>query len=123
MITNSGIRWLQDNTVVLPNGRNVVLASKEGADEFVDTVGTDFISMNLTATDCQELTFPCTIIVAFTEYASPEKIASGIPESELRTFIEHSRDTLKKLSSNRNWLRSGTVSKCHQTLLQAIAAF
>jgi hypothetical protein len=31
MITNSGTRWLQDNTVVLPNGRNVVLASKEGA--------------------------------------------------------------------------------------------
>jgi hypothetical protein len=123
MITNSGIRWLQDNRVVLPNGRNVVIASKEGADEFVDTVGTDFISTNLTATDGQELTFAYTIMVAFAQNASSERIASGIPESELRTFIEHTRDTLRTLSSNRNWLRSGTVSMCHQTLLQAIAAF
>jgi hypothetical protein len=26
--------------------------------------------------------------------ASPEKIESGIPESELCTFLEHTRDTL-----------------------------
>jgi hypothetical protein len=35
------------------------------------------------------------------ENASPEKIALGIPESELRTFIEHTRDTLDTLSSDR----------------------
>jgi hypothetical protein len=35
--------------VLFPNGRNVELSSKEGAAEFVDTVGTDFISTNLTA--------------------------------------------------------------------------
>jgi hypothetical protein len=123
MSTKSGIRWLQDHTVVLPNGRNVVLASKEGADEFVDTFGADFISTNLTAADSQELAYAYAIMVTFAKNASPEKIVSGIPESELRTFIEHTQDTLRTASSDRNWLRSGTVSVGYQTLLQAVAVF
>jgi hypothetical protein len=41
--------------VVLPNGRKLELASREGADEFVDTFGTDFMSTSLTATDDREL--------------------------------------------------------------------
>jgi hypothetical protein len=40
--------------VLLPNGRNVELRSKEGTDEFVDAVGANFISTNLTAADDQE---------------------------------------------------------------------
>jgi hypothetical protein len=57
-------------------------------------------------------------------HASPEKIADGIPESELRsTFVEHSRDTLDKLSTDRNWLRSGTVKDCHRNLLHTLSRF
>jgi hypothetical protein len=109
--------------VVLPNGRNVVVYSKEGANEFVDTVGTDFISTNLKAQDAQKLTFAYSLMAAVAEHASTEKIASGIPESELRTFIKHTLNTLKTLSTDRNWLRSGTVSECHVSLLQTVACF
>jgi hypothetical protein len=62
-------------------------------------------------------------MAAAAEHASTEKIASGIPESELRTFIKHTLNTLKTLSTGRNWLRSGTVSKCHVVLLQTAACF
>jgi hypothetical protein len=109
--------------VVLPNGRNVELCYKEGADEFVDTVGTEFISMNLTAAGDQELIFAYIMMTAVAMKASPEKIASGIPESELRTFIEHSLDTLHTLSTDCNWISSGTVSKLHELLLRAVASF
>jgi hypothetical protein len=110
--------------VVLPNGRKVeICSSKEGADEFVDTVGTDFISTNLTVTDDEELTDAYTLLLAIAETASREKIASGIPESELRIFIEQALDTLDTLSTDRNWVRSGTVSRCHGILLQIVACF
>jgi hypothetical protein len=75
---------------VLSNGRNVERSSKENADDFVDTIGTYFISTNLTATDDQELTAAYMMMLTIIEHASPEKIASGIPESELRTFIDYS---------------------------------
>jgi hypothetical protein len=109
--------------VVLPNGRNVELYSKEGADVFVDTFGTYFISTNLTATDDQELATAYIIMITVIEEASPEKIASGIPESELRTFIEQTRVTLDTLSTDRNWLRSGTVTRHHELLLRTVASF
>jgi hypothetical protein len=109
--------------VVLPNGRNVDVCSKEGANEFVDTVGTDFISTNLNAQDVRKLTLAYSLMAAVAENASTEKIASGIPESELRAFLEHTRDTLEKLSNDSNWLRSGTLSKCHILQLQTVACF
>jgi hypothetical protein len=109
--------------VLFPNGRKVELSSKRGADEFVDTVGTDFISRNLTAAGDEELTPVFAVILAVVKNASREKIASGIPESEIRTFIEHTRDILDTLSSDRNWLRSGTVSMRHELLLQIVAHF
>jgi hypothetical protein len=127
LISKSGIHWLcleeGIRQVKLPNGRKIELASREGADDFVDTVGTDFISTNLTAANDAELMFAYTMITSISDHASPEKIASGIPESELRTFVEHSRDTLKTLSTDRTWLRSGTVSMWHNLLLQAVASF
>jgi hypothetical protein len=109
--------------VVLPNGRNVELRSKKGADEFVHTVGTYFISTNLTATDDKKLTFVYSTMLTVAQAASPEKIASGIPEPELRTFIEHTRDTLDALSTDRNWLRSGTVLRHYELLLRTVALF
>jgi hypothetical protein len=108
--------------VLLPNGRKLELASKKGADEFIDTFGTDFMSTSLTATDDQELKFAYMLMLTVAGAASPEKIASGIPESELRTFVEHTRDTFDTLSSDRNWLRSGTVSMRHMLLLPAIVS-
>jgi hypothetical protein len=119
-MTNQGDLLIQ---VLFPNGRNVELRSKEGADEFVDTVGTNFISMNLTAADNQELTPVYALILAVAKNASPEKIASGIPESEIRTFIEHMRNMLATISTDRNWLRSGTVSICHERMLQVVTHF
>ena len=59
--------------VVLPNGRNVDVFSKEGAHDFIDTVGTDFISTNLNAHD---LANAYALMVAVAESASDEKIAS-----------------------------------------------
>jgi hypothetical protein len=109
--------------VDLPNGRNVDLFSKEGAHEFVDTVGTDFISTNLTATANHELAFAYSLMIAVAAHASSDKIASGIPESELCIFLVHARETLRALSTDRNWLRSGTVSARHTLLLQAVACF
>jgi hypothetical protein len=106
--------------VALPNGRNLDLSSKKGADEFVDTFGSAFISTSLTATDDQELKFAFELMKTVAHNASPEKIASGIPESELRTFVEHMRDTLDTLSTDRNWLRSGTVPTRQGILLPAI---
>jgi hypothetical protein len=125
MTTNSGIRWLGEEIrqVELPNGRKIKLASREGADDFIDTVGTDFISTNLTATDDHELAYAYTMLETVSVEASPKKIAAGFPESELRTFVEHTRDTLKTLSTDRTWLRSGTVSMCHDLLLQVVASF
>jgi hypothetical protein len=117
----------QDNDmlvqVVLPNGRELDLRSKKGADKFVDTFGTAFISTSLTATDDQELKLAYTLMFAVAENASPEKIASGIPESELRTLVDHTRDTLDTLSTDSEWLRSGTVSIRHDLLLQAVVKF
>jgi hypothetical protein len=111
----------------LPNGRKVELCSKEGADDFVDTFGTDFISTNLTRADDQELStaYLATYVVMadISDNASPEKIASGIPESELRTFVEHTRYTLETLSTDRNWLCSGIVSAGHELLLRAVTSF
>jgi hypothetical protein len=120
-----GVRWLKEGSfqVVLANGRNVELGSREGADDFIDTVGTDFISTNLTATDDHELTYAYMMMETVSEHASPEKIATGFPESELRSFVDLTRDTLKTLSTDLNWLRSGTVSVCHDILLQAVASF
>jgi hypothetical protein len=109
--------------VFLPNGRNVDVCSKEGADEFVDAAGSYFISTNLNAQDVQMLPFAYTVMIAVSENASPEKIAAGFPESEFRTYIEHTRNTLDTLSIDRNWLRSGTVSLRHEMLLQTIASF
>jgi hypothetical protein len=129
MITKSGIRLLYEGVsrVQLPNGRKIELASREGADDFVGAVGTDFISTNLTATDDEEddeeLAVAYGMMRMVIENASPEKIALGIPESELRTFIEHTRDILYTLSSDRNWIRSGALSICHELLLQVVAAF
>jgi hypothetical protein len=109
--------------VSLPNGRKLDLQSKKGADEFVDTFGTDFTSTSLTATDDQELQFAYMLIITVADNASPEKIASGIPESELRTFVEDTRDTLDALSTERKWLRTGTVSACHELLLKTVVFF
>jgi hypothetical protein len=109
--------------VVLPNGRKVELHSRKGADEFLDTVGADFISTTLAATDNQELERVYMLLLMVGANASPEKIASGIPESELRVLVDHTRHTLDTLSTDRNWLRSGTVSKCHEFLFKVIAAF
>jgi hypothetical protein len=106
-----------------PNDSNIDIYSKEGAEQFVDFVGHNYISTHLTATDDEELDSTYTLMIAVAEHASTEKIASGIPGSELRTFIEHARNTLDTLSTDRNWLRSGTVSMCHAKLLQAIACF
>jgi hypothetical protein len=109
--------------VVLPNGRKLDIDSKKGADEFVDTFGTAFITTSMTPTDDQELKFAYKLMITVAENASPEKIASGIPESELRTFVEYARDTLDALSADRNWLRSGTVSTRHGLLLSTIVSF
>jgi hypothetical protein len=109
--------------VFLPNGRNVDVCSKEGADEFVDAAGSYFISTNLNAQDVQMLPFAYTVMIAVSENASPEKIAAGFPESEFRTYIEHTRNTLDTLSIDRNWLCSGTVSLGHQMLLRVVACF
>jgi hypothetical protein len=96
----------QDNDesfpVVLPNGRNVELYSKEGADDFVDAVGTDFISTILTTTDDAVFKLAYMLMITVIKYASSEKIAAGFPESELRTFVEHMRDALDTLSTDRN---------------------
>jgi hypothetical protein len=48
---------------------------EEGADVFVDTVGTDFISTNTTTADDEELTLAYSLIFAVAMNASPEKIA------------------------------------------------
>jgi hypothetical protein len=109
--------------VELPNGRKIKLLSKKGADQFVQAVGTDFFSMNLTATNDAELTVAYAIMRIIIRNASPEKVATGFPESELRTFVEHTLDTLATLSIDHNWIRSGLVSKCHTFLLKAVASF
>jgi hypothetical protein len=108
--------------VVLPNGRKLNIDSKKGADEFVNTFGTAFISTSLTATDDMELTWAYMLMHLVADNASPEKIASGIPESELRTLADHTRDTLDALSADRNWLRSGTVPTRQGILLPAIVS-
>jgi hypothetical protein len=125
MRSKSGIRWLHDGIrpMELPNGRRLELASREGANDFVDSIGTDFMSTNLTAVDDQELEFTYMLMITVADTASTEKTESGIPESELRTFIEHMRDTLDTLSTDRNWLPSGTVSMRHGLLLPAIVSF
>jgi hypothetical protein len=132
MTTKNGIRCcmgraddgsIKVHEVELPSGRRIRLLSKEGVDEFVDAIGTDLISTNLTTTDDQELTLAYKLMDLVAENASPEKIASGIPESELRAFVEHTRDTYDTLSTDRTWLRSGTVSRCHGLLLQTAAVF
>jgi hypothetical protein len=109
--------------VVLPNGRKVDLDSKKGVDEFVDTFGTDFMATSPTATYDQELRSACILMFKVADTASPEKIASGIPGSELRTFLEHTRDILDTLSTDRNWLRSGTLSSHHELLLTVVVSF
>jgi hypothetical protein len=109
--------------VALPNGRKLDLDSKKGADEFVDTFGTAFTSASLTATDDREHQFAYTMMKAVADTTSREKIESEIPESELRTFVEHALDTLDTLSTDRKWLRSGTVSTRHELLLSAILSF
>jgi hypothetical protein len=122
-ILNQGTRNNASFQVVLPNGRNVELFSKEGADECVGVVGTDFISTSLTATNDVELSFTYLMMLTVIGNVSPEKIASGIPESELRTFVEHTLDTLDTLSTDSNWLVSGTLNQPHELLLQTDVAF
>jgi hypothetical protein len=117
--TSNGVSY----QVVLPNGRKVKLCSKEGADEFVGAVGTDFISMNLTAWGETKLGYVYSLMETVAEHASPKKIADGIPESELRTFVEHSRDTLDTLSTDRHWLRRGRISPYHKQLLHTLTCF
>jgi hypothetical protein len=109
--------------VVLPSGQIVELCSKKGAGEFIDTVGSYFISTNLTATGDRELMLAYMMMITVIQHASPEKIASGIPESELHTFIEHTLNTLDMLSTNRNWLRSGILKVYHELLLRVVARF
>jgi hypothetical protein len=130
MTTKSGIRcyggWTHDyiiNEVELPNGRKIERLSKEGADEFVEAVGTDFISTNLTAANEKELTIAYLIMRIVISNASPEKIAAGFPESELRTFAELTLDTLATISTDRNWIQSGKVPDREVLLLEIVANF
>jgi hypothetical protein len=129
MATKSGIRPTMGTgevivqEVQLPNGRKIEIASREGADDFVDAVGTDFISTNVFTTDEFELTFFYSVAITVLKEASPEKIASGIPESELLTFIEHTLNTLHALSFDRNWLSSGALSIWHDLFLGTVAFF
>jgi hypothetical protein len=130
MTTKSGIHfsggWSHDlrvHEVELPNGRKIERLSMEGADEFVEAVGTDFMSTNLNTTNDQELQCAYMIMRIVISNASPEKIAGGFPESELRTFVQHTLDTLATLSTDRTWLCLGTVSICHELLMQVIACF
>jgi hypothetical protein len=109
--------------VVLPNGRTLELCSKEGADEFVGTAGTDFISTNMTTRDDSRDIYVYRLMGDVAKHAFSEKIAAGIPESELRTFVKHSRDTLDTLSTDRNWLCSGKISPYHQQLLNTLTCF
>jgi hypothetical protein len=110
--------------VLLPNGRKLELNSKKDADEFIDTVGTDFMSTSLTAADDPgELIFAFTLMITVAHNASPEKIASGIPGSEFRTFVEHMRDSLDMLSTDRHWLRWGTMSSYHMLSMAVAVSF
>jgi hypothetical protein len=125
MTTKSGISWQEHESirqVELPNGRKFEIYSREGANDFVDSVG-NFISTNLTATNDEELAIAYLILITVIDYASPEKIAAVFSESELRSFVEHTRDTLDTLSTDRNWLRSGTMSKSNELLLCTVGAF
>jgi hypothetical protein len=126
----SGIRLTKGVTnlglvkeVQLPNGRKIGLLSRDGANDFVDAVGTDFISTNVFTTAESELMAFYVTITSVTEGASPEKLASGIPESELLTFIEHALNTLDTISIDRNWLRSGTLPLCYEMFLRTVACF
>jgi hypothetical protein len=109
--------------VVFPNGRKLELASREGADDFVDIVGSDFISKNLTATGDKKLESTYMLMITVAKNASPEKIASGIPESELRTLVDHTRDTLDTLSTDSEWLRTGKVAMHHKFLVKTVYSF
>jgi hypothetical protein len=109
--------------VKLPNGRKIEILTKEGADEFIEAVGTDFISRNLTATNDAELSTTYMIMSTVVGSASPEKIADGFPEPELHTFVEHTRDTLDILSTDRTWLRSGKLPIPQLILLQIVSSF
>jgi hypothetical protein len=129
MATKSGIRPTMGTgevivqEVQLPNGRKIEIASREGADDFVDAVGTDFISTNVFATDDIELIYFYSVAITVFKEASPEKIASGIPESELHTYIEHTLNTLHALSFDRDWLSSGALPIWHDLFLGTVAFF
>ena len=105
----SGIRWLNEGSfqVLLPNGRKLELDSRDDADYFVATVGTDFIPTKMTAASDEQLQSALFMMRTVSEKASPEKIASGVPESELCIFIEHMRDTLNTLSFTVSWAING----------------
>jgi hypothetical protein len=107
--------------VELSGGRKIELKAREGADDFINTVGSDFISTNLNAiNDDEQFISAYNMMITVSQNASPEKIASGIPESEIRIFVKHTLDTL---STDCNWLRSGTLPMCHDLLLCTVASF
>jgi hypothetical protein len=131
MSTKSGIRcpggWTDDlivREVELPNGRKIKrLTTEAGANEFVEAVGIDFISTNLTATNDHEMFVMYIIMRIVIRSASPEKVAACFPESELRLFVEHMRDELDKLSKESNWLRSGVLLLRYDLLMCIVAYF
>jgi hypothetical protein len=130
MTTKSGIRcsrgWTDDlivHEVELPNGRKIERLTMEGADEFVEAVGIDFISTNLTTTNDNEMFVMSIIMRTVIKNASREKIAACFPESELRLFVEYMRDELDRLSKESNWLRSGELLLRYDLLMYIVASF
>jgi hypothetical protein len=129
----------------LPNGRNVELLSEEGANEAVECMGMGFLSANLNEADgpvamsrqslqmstdagqrapvIESIFRSYLMIGALADKASPEKVASGIPETELEALVDHMRLTLGTISQDNKWLRSGTVEKHDQELLNIIVPY
>jgi hypothetical protein len=131
--------------MMLPNGRNVELLSNEGANEAVAVMGIGFLSANLNEVDgpvamsraslqnttdashrtqyIESIFRSYLMLGALADKASPEKVASCIPESELKSLVDHIRSALGTISADRKWLRTGSLEKHDLELLHIIMVY
>ncbi len=137
--------------VVLPNGRNVNLSTREGANAFLSAAGNqqgggggggggnsfEGFSSNLedvtrlrqkprpTAQDKFRMYVTYVSFIQIAEHASPEVFETMVPKSELECWFDHAHSVLSTFptTTNKDWKQRGALQQHDDAFLSVLSYF